>query len=68
MGLGRFTTRETIERMSKPEAEYTGRPSEDGAVKGREDGSEARAFVSTYDVGLDEPADWGRQDQEYSLW
>ena len=34
-----------------------GRPIE--AVKGREGGSEARAFVSAYDVGLDEPMDGG---------
>ena len=35
-GLRRFTTLERMERTSKPEAEYTGRPSPDGAVKGRE--------------------------------
>jgi hypothetical protein len=59
VGLGRFTTRERMERTSKPEAEYTGRPSPDGAVKGRDGRSEGRAFVSAYD-GLDEPTDGGK--------
>ena len=48
-----------MEGTSKSEAEYTGRPSPDGAVKGRDGGSEARVFVSTYN-GWDEPTDGGR--------
>ena len=36
VGLGRFTTRERMEKTSKPEAGDTGRPSLDGAVKRRE--------------------------------
>ena len=43
-----------MERTSKPEAKYAW---EAKAVEGREGGSEAREFVSAYDVGLDEPAD-----------
>ena len=60
VGLGRFTTRERRERTSKPEAEYTGRPSPDRTGKGRERaGPGVRVFVSAYDAGLDEPADGG---------
>lgn len=58
VGLGRFTTRERIERTSNPDAEYTGRPSADGGVTARE-GAESgtRALESEYDVVLNEPAD-----------
>jgi hypothetical protein len=55
---GEIGTVQYPERTPKPEAEDTGRPSADGAVTGRDGGSEARAFVSVYD-GLDEPADGG---------
>ena len=60
VGLGRFTARERRERTSKPEAEYTGRPTPDEVAKGREGvGPMVGVFVSAYDVGLDEPADRG---------
>lgn len=58
VGLGRLTTRERIERISKPDTEYTGRPSVDGAVTGREGtGSGTSALESAYVVVLDEPVD-----------
>ena len=58
VGLGRFTTRERMERTSKPEAEYTGRPIVDSAVTEREGaGVGVRTLKVAYKMRLDEPAD-----------
>jgi hypothetical protein len=58
VGLGRLTTRERMERTSKPEAEYTGRPIVDGAVTVRGGaGDGARTLEVVHETGLDEPAD-----------
>ena len=50
VGLGQFTTHERMKRTSRPEVEYTGRPSLDGEVIGREGGGH---WEGTYKIELD---------------
>lgn len=51
LGLGRVTTRARIDRRSKPDAEYTGRPDALGTVNGKATGTGRGKDIGLWEIG-----------------